>query len=80
MEKPTIAQKSPYNVTIEANKNYAWCACGKSNNQPFCDGKHKGSGMSPKMVKFDESKEVWWCGCKHTNNDLGLCDGNHKNL
>jgi len=80
MDKPKIAQKTPLAVDIQANKNYAWCSCGLSTKQPFCDGKHRGTGFRPTIVKFDEAKQVWWCGCKHTTNDLGLCDGSHKNL
>ncbi|MFK7904909.1 MAG: CDGSH iron-sulfur domain-containing protein [Chitinophagales bacterium] len=77
---PIIAQKSPYKLDVEADKNYAWCTCGKSSKQPLCDGAHKGSGMRPKVVKFEEAKTVHWCGCKHTANELGLCDGAHKGL
>ena len=32
-------------------KDYWWCSCGRSKNQPFCDGSHEGTGYSPqKMV------------------------------
>ena len=41
--KATIAQKAPYPITVEAGKTYYWCSCGKSKNQPFCDGSHQGS-------------------------------------
>ena len=44
---PQIAQKSPFEVQVEAGKSYWWCACGKSASQPFCDGSHKGSGFAP---------------------------------
>ena len=36
MDKPICAQKSPY-VLIGEKKKYAWCSCGKSEKQPFCD-------------------------------------------
>ncbi|MGK7371680.1 MAG: CDGSH iron-sulfur domain-containing protein, partial [Candidatus Halalkalibacterium sp. M3_1C_030] len=29
-------------MEIEAG-TYAWCACGESDNQPYCDGSHKGT-------------------------------------
>ena len=53
--QPVIAQKSPYRMEVEAGKSYWWCACGKSANQPFCDGSHKGSGFSPVEFKAEEA-------------------------
>lgn len=73
-----IAKKAPYVMQVEAG-TYAWCACGHSANQPYCDGAHKGSGMSPIIEKVTEAKRVAWCGCK--NNVSGpFCDGSHKAL
>ena len=50
MEKPIIAGKTPIGVELEAGKTYAWCSCGKSTNQPFCDGSHKGSELILNLV------------------------------
>ena len=33
-------KNKPYLVKLEKDKNYAWCECAESNNQPFCDGSH----------------------------------------
>jgi CDGSH-type Zn-finger protein len=60
MSKPEIAQKSPYAVEVEEGKSYWWCACGKSTNQPFCDGSHKGSEFSPKEFKAAASGTVYF--------------------
>lgn len=79
MDKAKIAQKAPYAVEVEADKNYAWCSCGESTNQPFCDGSHKGSSFKPEIVKFEEAKTVYFCGCKQSNNGC-YCDGTHKGL
>ena len=79
MSNPRIAQKSPYAVNVEAGKTYAWCACGGSKSQPFCDGAHKGTGMAPTMFKADKTETVYFCGCKHSK--MGAtCDGTHKSL
>lgn len=78
-ETPQIAQKSPFAVDVEDGKNYFWCACGRSKNQPFCDGSHKGTGFSPVKYTAEASKKVFFCGCKHSQN-APLCDGTHNKL
>ena len=78
MADPNIAQKSPYVLDMKPDK-YAWCACGQSNNQPYCDGSHKGSVFSLMVVEITESKKVAWCGCKQSGNKP-FCDGSHKLL
>jgi CDGSH-type Zn-finger protein len=78
-QKPHIAQKSPYAVEVEAGKSYWWCACGKSQSQPFCDGSHKGSEFVPTEYKAEKSGTVYFCGCKHSGNGP-LCDGSHSKL
>ena len=58
-------------------KNYAWCSCGLSKNQPFCDNSHKGSEFKPVIYKATETKKMFFCACKQTNNQP-LCDGSHN--
>ncbi len=79
MNTPVIAQKSPYGVNVEAGKTYAWCSCGGSKSQPFCDGSHKGTGFAPVMFKAEKSETVYFCGCKHSKAGV-TCDGSHKTL
>ncbi len=79
MPEPTITQKGPYPVGVEAGESYFWCACGKSANQPFCDGSHKGGEFTPVKFEAAESKTVYLCGCKHTAN-RPFCDGSHNRL
>ena len=78
MEKPVIAQKKPYIILEEPGTKY-WCACGRSKNQPYCDGSHKGTGITPLKVEITEKKKVAWCGCKHSKNGA-FCDGTHREL
>ena len=76
---PTIPQKAPYGVNVEAGKSYWWCSCGKSKSQPFCDGSHAGTGFEPVEYKATASGQVWFCGCKHNAAGV-LCDGSHSKL
>jgi CDGSH-type Zn-finger protein len=77
--KPIVAQKAPYGVDVEAGKAYWWCTCGRSAKQPFCDGSHKGTGMTPMQYTADKSAKVWLCGCKATKMSP-MCDGTHKSI
>ena len=77
--KGHVAGRAPIPVEVEAGKSYWWCACGRSRNQPFCDGSHKGSPFSPIEFKAVEAKRVFFCVCKQTANHP-LCDGTHKTL
>ena len=79
MSKPNIAQKEPCPVELEGGKKYAWCACGHSSSQPFCDGSHKGTEFSPRVFTAEETKTAYLCGCKHSGN-VPFCDGSHATL
>ncbi|HVZ79925.1 MAG TPA: CDGSH iron-sulfur domain-containing protein [bacterium] len=80
MSEPNIAAKFPAKVELEAGKTYAWCACGHSKSQPFCDGSHKAHPpFTPLVFKAEESKTAFLCQCKHSKNKP-YCDGTHKTL
>lgn len=74
-----IAQKAPFAIELEDGKTYYWCACGRSKNQPFCDGSHKDTGIEPVAFTAQEAGTVYLCGCKQTATPP-FCDGAHKNL
>jgi CDGSH-type Zn-finger protein len=78
MTEPVVAQKAPYAVELEPG-DYWWCACGRSKDQPFCDGSHQGTGLAPVKFTLTEKAKVWLCGCKHSA-DKPFCDGSHKGL
>jgi CDGSH-type Zn-finger protein len=77
MSEPVRASDTPYAIDVEEGKNYFWCACGKSEEQPFCDGSHSGTGIAPVRYKATETKKVFFCGCKVTESQP-FCDGSHK--
>ena len=74
------SQNAPY-IKDEKPGRKAWCSCGQSANQPYCDGSHKSqnTGKSPIIVEISESKKVAWCGCKQSKNGA-FCDGTHSQL
>ena len=77
-ENRVIADKKPEIIKLEAG-TYYWCRCGKSAKQPFCDGSHKGTGISPEKFEPSEAKKVALCLCKQTGNEP-FCDGTHADL
>jgi len=79
MSEPVVAQKAPYAVELEAGKTYAWCACGQSKTQPFCDGAHKVTDFKPNVFQAEKTETAYLCGCKNTGG-APMCDGAHKNL
>ncbi len=78
MSEPICVQKSPFGIELEAGEHY-WCACGRSKNQPLCDGSHKGTGLVPVRFSLPAAKKVYLCGCKRTQSPP-FCDGTHKTL
>ena len=78
---PRVAQKAPYITEEKAGAKRAWCTCGFSLSQPFCDGQHreKNTGMRSMAVTCEKSGEYAWCGCKQSKTPP-YCDGTHASL
>lgn len=79
MKKPKKAADSPIMQDLIIGRKYAWCSCGESSNQPWCDGLHKDSGFKPLFFDVKEAKTAAICMCKQTNNPP-YCDGTHNSL
>ena len=76
MAQPIIADNHPVTVTLKAGAEYHWCACGRSQNQPFCDGSHVGTGFEPVAFTAEADGEADLCACKRTGS-APYCDGSH---
>ena len=79
MSQPTIAAKQPAAVQLEAGKSYAWCVCGLSKGQPFCDGSHKTTDFMPLVFKAEKTETAYLCQCKQSKKKP-FCDGTHKSV
>ncbi len=77
-EKPKIAGDRPI-VEEVAPGEYWWCSCGRSANQPFCDGSHEGTSFEPIKFEVKEQRRIAWCVCKRSKK-MPLCDGSHSRL
>ena len=77
--KGEIARKEPIAVEVVEGQAYFWCSCGKSANQPFCDGSHEVTDLRPVRWKADETTTKYFCACKQTDN-RPFCDGTHNGL
>jgi methylamine---glutamate N-methyltransferase subunit C len=79
MSKPVVAANSPVRVELEQGKRYAFCVCGRSASQPFCDGSHKETDLRPLLFEAEKSGPAFLCRCKQTGNPP-YCDGSHKQV
>ncbi|WP_028484014.1 glutamate synthase-related protein [Thioalkalivibrio sp. ALE17] len=76
MAEPIIAAVEPRGVELKKGEEYAFCRCGRSQDQPFCDGSHQGTGIEPLVFTAQEDGEAYLCQCKQSGN-LPYCDGTH---
>ncbi len=76
MDTPKRVGDMPVAVELVQGETYAWCACGLSNNQPFCDGAHQTTDITPNVFEAERTGTHYMCMCKATKNKP-FCDGSH---
>ncbi|VDN26587.1 unnamed protein product [Gongylonema pulchrum] len=78
----TCAENKPVRLKLQKGVQYAWCSCGLSGKQPWCDGSHKAEGVTtlrPVVFEVEADGEYSMCLCKATEK-RPLCDGHHRKL
>jgi len=69
-DQAVVADNKPKKVELNKGEEYYFCACGKSANQPYCDGSHKGTSFTPKKFTAEESGEAYLCMCKQKRREM----------
>jgi sterol desaturase/sphingolipid hydroxylase (fatty acid hydroxylase superfamily)/CDGSH-type Zn-finger protein len=75
-QKPRTATEEPVAVSLDKDEQFLWCRCGKSRNQPFCDGTHHGSKSKPLLCAAKRTGKARICNCKKTRT-APFCDNSH---
>lgn len=76
---PKCCGRAPIEVDLVPGTHYAYCTCGLSAIQPFCDGSHRGTEFRPIKFTAAAAETVPFCLCKRTGN-APRCDGTHARL
>ena len=79
MSKAIVADNNPKAITLKKGEEYFWCSCGRSKSQPFCDGSHRGTGLTPMKFTAESDGEAFLCQCK-SSGSAPFCDGSHRGL
>ncbi len=77
MERSDEDQKMPIQVDLKKGEKYYWCTCGKTADEPFCDGSHSGSEFLPLEFSVEKDRKAFLCTCKETKKPP-FCDGSHE--
>jgi CDGSH-type Zn-finger protein/ferredoxin len=76
---PVVADIKPALVRLKGGDKQAFCTCGRSQGQPFCDGSHAGTKFAPMLFSVDEDQDAALCQCKASANPP-YCDGTHNRI
>jgi CDGSH-type Zn-finger protein len=79
MPDPTVTDNKPLRVELTEGEKYFYCTCGKSLNQPFCDGSHQGTGFAPMVITAEKTGPAFFCQCRNSSN-APFCDGTHSKI
>jgi CDGSH-type Zn-finger protein len=71
----------PYNLYLEKGKVYWYCACGISNNSPWCDSTCNKLATRNRPIYFNVNESGYYkiCTCRQSA-DAPFCNGTHKEV
>lgn len=58
MSNPIIANNRPAKISLEKGREYYFCRCGRSKQQPFCDGSHRDTSFTPPSTSLRRRRET----------------------
>ena len=78
---PVFAGVFPTHIYLYRGKVYNWCACGSTEETPWCNGQCKWVTTRCRPVTFNvsESGHYKLCNCKLSSN-APFCNGTHHKL
>lgn len=79
MSDPIVSDNKPIATELSKGEEYHYCRCGRTKTQPWCDGSHVGTGISPQVFTPEKSGEAHICLCRQTGNSP-YCDGTHTKV
>ncbi|MBF0152339.1 MAG: CDGSH iron-sulfur domain-containing protein [Magnetococcales bacterium] len=76
--KTMYDQGGPYVVSVDDGENLTICQCGRSENPPFCTGRHTLEHDAGLPLKFTAKSigKIAVCGCGNSH-DMPWCDARH---
>ena len=71
------SKNAPMMLDIEKDETVYICQCGKTQNPPYCDGSHRGTGKGPYEYTAKVKEQLYLCRCGKSS-DIPFCDGSHQ--